>query len=142
MIKLSDKSRRVLRKIYKGLAVTVAPLLFQTCFIETETPVEYGPGPDIGDDILIHGSVCSAANIPIPGIKVSVGSSAYFTNEYGNFRIYMPKQESYELQFEDVDGPENGSYKTQTKTISLDVAYNWLNVQLDEEDEADEADEE
>jgi len=128
MIKLSEKSRRVLRKIYQGLAVTVVPLLFQTC------PAEYGPEPDRGDDILISGSVYSAANAHIPGIKVSVGSSTRFTNEYGNFSIYLPKQKLYKLQFEDVDGPLNGSYKPLIKIINLNDTNETLQIQLEEED--------
>jgi hypothetical protein len=127
MIKLSDKSRRVLRGIYQGLGAATISLLFQACY-----------GMPIDDDsVTIQGKVSSKTDIPvpIPGIKVSVESSDHFTNENGNFFIYLPKQESYKLQFEDVDGPENGSYKPLIKTVNLDDINTTLQIQLDEADE-------
>lgn len=123
MIKLSEKNRRVLRRIYQGLGAATISLLFQACY-----------GMPIDDDsVTIQGKVSSKTDIPIPGIKVSVESSDCFTNENGNFFIYLTKQELYKLQFEDVDGPKNGSYKPLT--INLSDADTPLDVHLDEADE-------
>jgi len=124
MIKLSEKSRRVLRGIYQGLGAATISLLFQAC---------YGMPMD-EESVTIQGKVSSKTDIPIPGIKVSVESSDHFSNENGNFFIYLPKQESYKLQFEDVDGPENGSYKPLIKTVNLNDINTTLQIQLDEKD--------
>jgi len=125
MIKLSDKSRRVLRRIYQGLGAATVSLLFQACY-----------GTPIDDSVTIHGKVSSKTDIPIQGIKVSVEHfSSELTNENGNFNIYVYGQTSYDLQFEDIDGPSNGSYKTLKKTINLSDADSPVNVQLDEADE-------
>jgi len=124
MIKLSEKSRRVLRRIYQGLGAATVSLLFQACYGMPQ------------DDVTISGTVSSKKDTPIPGIQVSVDkpSSVVITNENGNFNIYVYGQTSYELQFEDIDGPLNGSYKTLKKTISLSDADSPVNVQLDEAD--------
>jgi len=124
MVKLSDRSRRVLRRIYQGLGAATVSILFQACY-----------GMPIDDDVTIGGIVNSNANVPIPGIKVSVEhlSPDHYTNEDGIFNIYAPKKESYELKFEDVDGPLNGSYKTLKKTIKLSDIDATLQIQLDEE---------
>jgi len=126
MIKLSDKSRRVLRRIYQGLGAATISLLFQACY---GTPID-------NDSVTIHGKVSSKTDIPIQGIKVSVEHfSSELTNENGNFNIYVYGQTSYDLQFEDIDGTSNGSYKTLKKTINLSDADSPVNVQLDEADE-------
>jgi len=130
MVKLSERSRKVLRRIYQGLGATAISVLFQAC---------YGPvyGPPMDDDILIQGRVSSKTQVPIPGIRVSVEDSptASFTNQNGNFSIYVPEQISYILQFKDVDGPLNGSYKTLVKTINSSDAKTTLEIQLNEADE-------
>jgi hypothetical protein len=125
MIKLSEKSRRVLRRIYQGLGAATISLLFQACY---GTPMD-------DKSVAIQGKVSSKTDIPAPirGIKVSVESSDYFTNESGDFFFYLPKQESYKLQFEDVDGPENGSYKPLIKTINLNDINATLQIQLEED---------
>jgi putative lipoprotein (rSAM/lipoprotein system) len=126
MIKLSDKGRRVLRRIYQGLGAATVSLLFQACY---GTPID-------NDSVTIQGKVSSKTDIPIPGIKVSVEHfSSDLTNENGNFNIYVYGQTSYELQFEDIDGPLNGSYKPLKKTINIIDADSPVNVQLDNADE-------
>jgi len=127
MLKLSDGSRRVLRRIYQGLGVATVSLLFQAC---------YGTPPY--KEVAINGTVSSKSNIPIPGIKVSVEYLApeRFTDKDGVFNFYVPEQDLYELQFEDVDGDENGSYKTLKKTVKYNDAKGVnLQIQLDETDE-------
>ena len=97
---------------------------------------EYGPGPDPGDDCLIRGKVLTMdSENPIPGIKVSVKDlqTHGYTSATGNFYIYVPKQESYKLKFEDVDGAENGLYKLQKKKIMLEETSSSIMVFLDEE---------
>ena len=124
MVKLSEKSRRVLRRIYQGLGAATISILFQACY-----------GVPMDDNVTISGVVNSKTNAPIPGIKVSVThlTPSRYTNEDGIFNIFAPRLDSYELLFEDIDGPKNGSYKTFKKTYKLSDTETTLQIQLDEE---------
>ena len=130
MIKLSEKSRRVIRAVYRGLGVSAVSLIFQAC---------YGPVPDGGYDVTIHGTVKSkSTDAPIPGIRVSVnGESSYnLTESDGSFSIYMPRQDYYAVIFEDIDGTENGGlFKQHTKRINTLEAESSLIVELEEDAE-------
>jgi len=124
MIKLSEKSRRVLRTIYRGLGVTAVSLVFQACY-----------GPVMPDEVYIYGSVQSQeTNAPIKGIKVSVedANDHSFTNSNGEYSLYLPIQDSYTVKFEDVDGIENGGlFKQHTADVSfIEDTYAELNVEL------------
>ena len=134
MVKLSERSRKVLRKIYQGLGAATISLLFHACYgMPIDSPVMYGPGPDKGDDVSLHGIVHSV-KAPIPGIQVSVMdlNQIVFTDNGGAFTITAPKQDLYLLQFEDVDGPKNGSYKNGEKMVYLGDIATPIYVQLDE----------
>jgi hypothetical protein len=128
MVKLSEKSRRVLRRIYQGFGAAAVSILFQACY-----------GMPMDGDVTIGGIVKSKSNsnVPIPGIKVSVEnlSISTLTNGDGIFFIDVPERNSYKLQFDDIDGPENGSYKTKTERFSLSEAKASLDIQLEEADE-------
>ncbi|MDR0486902.1 MAG: radical SAM-associated putative lipoprotein [Treponema sp.] len=128
MKRLSDKNRRILRMVYQGLGAAAVSLLFQAC---------YGmPLDDYEEtDFFIRGEVRSPTHKPIPGIKVSVKDvpSYDFTNSDGVFHVYGVRQESYEIKFEDVDGPANGSFKTLEKKISHDDTRSQLFFYLEEE---------
>ncbi|MDR0456671.1 MAG: carboxypeptidase-like regulatory domain-containing protein [Treponema sp.] len=129
MKKLSEKSRRILRAVYCGLGAATVSLLFQAC---------YGmPMDDEETDVTIYGTVHSPANRPIPGIKVSAKElpSYDYTNSEGYFYIYGSRQVLYEIKFEDVDGAENGSFKTLEKKITHNDTYAHLNIKLEEADE-------
>ena len=127
MKKISDKGRRILRMIYRGLGAAAVSLVFQAC---------YGTPPD--REITIQGTVRSPANNPIPDIKVSVEnlSSQYSTstNDEGNFYIGVPERDSYELTFEDTDGPANGGdfVTLKKKKILYNEAGARLNITLNE----------
>jgi hypothetical protein len=63
---------------------------------------------------------------PVPGFWVSVlTESVYnhytFTYENGEFNLYVPENESgsYEVFFQDIDGPQNGEFKSQTVQWTL-----------------------
>ena len=141
MKKSSKKSQRLIKNIYRGLGATAASLILQACGQSQEQyliPVMYGPGPDRKDDVAVYGRVLSEnTKTPIPGIKVSVKDlySYVLTNEEGNFLVYVPRQDSYKLKFEDIDGSENGSYKLLKKEIALADTNASLTVHLDAEDE-------
>ena len=111
--------------MYRVLVVSAASLLFQAC---------YGMPPDWMDDAAIRGTVLSGqTNAPIRGIQVSIKDlpSRAYTDQYGNFSIYVPLQDEYKLKFEDVDGPENGSYQIYKTSIDLSEASGPLQVILE-----------
>ena len=128
MIILSEKRRKKLKKISLGLGTAVMSLLLQTCtskpvFIEESMAVMYGPAPDFAMDVSIQGIVLEEnTEKPIPGIQVTVKdlSSIVYTDEEGKFTIYVPQQNQYQLEFEDIDGPENGSFGPASIDIALE----------------------
>ena len=131
-MKLTEKQRKILRNIYRGLGVSAALITMQAC--DTSQVAMYGPAPmygpppDTGTNISITGKVLgSSTQNPIKGIQVSVkdqnalSALTYprFTDNSGSFNINVPQKNIYSLFFEDVDGPLNGSYKTKKITITL-----------------------
>jgi len=132
MKKLSEKGRKALRMIFRGLGVTAVSLIFQAC---------YGPPPDMGNDVVIHGSVKSkTTNAPIQGINVSIEGTdiQYPTSSSGYFSIYLPRQNTYTVNFEDVDGSGNGGlFKSHSKTVDTYPGESDLNVQVVELEEVD-----
>ena len=130
-MKLSEKSRKLLRVIYRSLGVAAAALLFQACgsdeYYNMYGPLpapEYGPGPPYyTDNLLIRGSVKSKkTGNPIPGIAIWIKDvtvySVILTDFEGSFYIYVPKQDNYTIVISDVDGGENGGAFRQ-RTINL-----------------------
>jgi len=120
MLKLSERSRKVLRAIYKGLGVTAVSMVFHACPVESEHGwAEYGMPPDYParEEFYIRGQVRAIDNDykPIKGIAVVVvgadNTYPYYsttTYDFGDFYLYVPKQDSYTLIFTDVDGERNG----------------------------------
>ena len=117
MKKLSEKGRKVLRMIYRGLGVTAVSLIFSACY---GMPPD-GPGP-YNDDVRISGSVQSKkTGNPIRGIHVSIVgmTSADTTSSGGYFYVYVPRQDYYTVKFEDIDGPENdGQFRPHEIIVS------------------------
>jgi hypothetical protein len=121
MIKRLSKSqsgyRRVLRNVWMGLGGAAVSLLFQAC---------YGMPPDQGEDNPVHGTVLSeTTHERIPGIKVSIKEQNVgdITDSYGEFWMYAPVGDVYELVFEDVDGEANGgSFVEETVRVTVDEA--------------------
>ena len=128
MIILSEKRQKKLKKISLGLGTVVMSLFLQTCSSKPVTigeslAVMYGPPPDFERDVSIQGIVLAeSTEKPVPGIQVSVKdlSSIVYTDEEGKFTIFVPQQDQYQLEFEDIDGPENGSFGPTSKDIALE----------------------
>jgi hypothetical protein len=125
--------RLILRKILTALMGATA-FLFGACdFIWTEgVACEYGvpplppPEPVVTSDV-ISGTVKDANGTPVPGFWVSVlnenPSSQYtFTYRNGKFELYVPRTGNccYTLFFQDVDGPLNGEFESQTVQYCID----------------------
>ena len=133
---LSEKSRRLLRAIYRGLGVTAAALLFQACngngsdeYYNMYGPPpapEYGMPPYYMEDLFVNGFVKSKkTGEPIRGIGVWIKDvtfhSAYLTDFDGRFSIYVPKMDNYTVVFTDIDGGENGgSFKQYTINLTME----------------------
>lgn len=131
MLKLTERSRKTLRAIYKGLGVTAVSLVFHSCPIVTSSGWgAYGMPPDyVREEIYIRGQVRSKDNNykPIKGIAVVIdgvnNSYPYTTYEFGDFYIWAPKQESYTIIFTDIDGERNGGrFKQLEITLTMEEA--------------------
>ena len=147
MIKLTEKSRRILRAIYKGIGAAAAALTLSACpppWFNHNVPeygmVMYGPGPDIiREEILIRGFVKNK-NIGIINITIYIKDTNYRTSTYdnGEFYIYAPKRESYTIIFTDIDAEENGGrFKQRIITLTEEEAEalreNPLIIELEKE---------
>ena len=139
MIKLSEKGRKILRAIYRGLGVTAVTLVFHSCDSSGNVssgwgaygmPIMYGMPPDYREELIIRGSIISKeTGEPIPGIGIWIKdvTSIYanLTDENGEFYIYVPKENSYTIIFTDIDKSENGGvYKQHTITITGEEVEN------------------
>jgi len=140
MFKLTEKSRKVLRAIYKGLGVTAVSMVFHACPVETEYGwAEYGMPPDYParEEFCIRGQVRAMDNNykPIKGITVVVGANNAYpyysttTYDFGDFYLYVPKQDSYTIIFTDVDGERNGG---RFKQLEMILTLEEIQAQKDE----------
>ena len=159
MTEFSEQRRKLLRTIYQGLGIAAVSAAFQACSV-TSYPLgrrgdvgpigpPYGPisiGPAYGvppgptSYVVISGTVFSESDEALlQGIRVSVKDlfEHVYTNDSGDFDIYVPMQDSYKLKFEDVNGLKNGPFQTQKKKITLEEIdsplYIYLSDAIDEE---------
>lgn len=125
MKKLTDKKRKILRKVYGALSLTSALFVFQAC---------YGTPQDLEMDVYIQGFVKSkATNLPITGIKVSIENhpQCELTDREGKFKIYLSRDSVYKIKFEDIDSTINVRFLPKDTILkSLDEST-FLNVSLD-----------
>jgi len=159
----NEKRRRFLRYVYGGIGATALSFIVPACEKGNKGNTEPmygiigppygtpgpGPAPAYGipvpyppqNDVTIYGSVFSnSTKAPIPGIRVSVKDlySESYTDENGDFVIYVPIQDEYKIKFEDIDGVENGSFRPQKIKITLEDANTPLEIYLLDEEIAGE----
>jgi len=131
MIKLSEKGRKILRALYRGVGTAAVSLTFGACnwlispvmYGMPPGGCEYGMPPYEQEDIYLRGIVkTKKTGSPITNISVWIKD---VTNYYtittwtnGSFDIYLPKMDNYTIIFTDIDGDENGSYKTLTISLT------------------------
>ena len=75
-------------------------------------PAEYGTPYA---NFKINGTVTKHKNEKLPGIKVKMPYDSTLTNAYGKYEIEtqdIPTGQTFEIQFIDIDGPENGEFET------------------------------
>jgi hypothetical protein len=124
--KLTDKRRKILRKIYGALSFTTALFVFQAC---------YGSPSDFGYDAYIQGIVKSTTtNQPIRGIKViaSNGAQFEFTDSKGEYKMFVPLYSQYYISFLDTDSGINGSFMQKDTIFLFPDQSVRLNVYLDD----------
>ncbi|GHT51222.1 hypothetical protein AGMMS49982_08090 [Bacteroidia bacterium] len=128
MGKIADKKRRILRGIFGGLSLTAVAFVFEAC---------YGMPEDFGLDTRIEGVVKSkTTNEPIEGIKVSIEHEVDYytlTDSNGQFVLFVPMEDRYEVKFEDVDSIQNGIFLPKDTTLIRD-AYGELTLNVSLED--------
>jgi len=146
MNKLSEKTRKILRAIYRGAGAAAFSLTLAACspwsnYAMYGMPDMYGMPPGIQEDVLIHGYVTTKEGIPINGIAVYIKyadkSMLLRTNLNGEFYAYVEKYETFSILFTDVDGIDNGgSFIQHEITLTLEEAEalqdNPITIQLEE----------
>lgn len=100
-----------LRKIITLTSLSAVAFTFQAC---------YGTMQDYDKDVLIEGVILSSnSEKPIPSIKIEVQETYHntYSNELGEFSMYVPIDSAYTLLFHDVDGTENGAFYPAKLTL-------------------------
>ena len=142
MISITERFRKVLRTVFRGIGVSVISLIIQACYgvMYPDEPAAYGmPPPAYGplpvEEVSISGKVVAKeTGKPIFGIQVSVEETELSkrTDENGGFYLTAPVQETYKLKFEDVDGPYNdGLFKQQIFPLKQEETYKYLLIGMD-----------
>lgn len=110
----------------------LSALGFSSCeLLDIERPLEYGtPNATYS----VKGRVTDNSNIPIPGIQVTIGKSGLPQDSYYDFKTLTtdangqfvksyigesPRDISFSLTFEDVDGTVNGEFSTKQQTVEI-----------------------
>jgi hypothetical protein len=123
--KLTNRKRKIYRKIFGALSLSSAMFVFEAC---------YGTPQDLGMDVNIQGYVkARGTGLPIPGIKVSIENQPQYelTDNLGKFYIYVSPASSYKVKFEDVDSALNGSYLPKDSVVTIVDKSLFFNVFLD-----------
>ena len=121
---LTDKKRKILRRVFGVLSLSSALFVIQAC---------YGTPKDMGSDVYIQGLVKSkATNQPIPGIKVSILNHPQYelTDQAGMFKIYTSKEDSYTIRFEDIASNQSVKFLPKDTVIGIVNESTILNVSL------------
>jgi hypothetical protein len=124
--KILEKLRIILRSVYVALGAAVMPALIHAAYGMRE--------PDLSTyTVPIQGRVVSEeTGEPVAGIHVYNRSyvTAY-TGSDGSFLIYAPEEDSYTLDFFDIDGFENSGFFTiKSMSITRDEIEDPLEVAL------------
>ena len=154
MINITNRFRKILRTVFRGIGVSVVSLILQACYgVMYPDDIGNGNGPGgaygmpppaygMPPNTIIYGKVtASNTGDPIFGIKVSneVNDDYEYTDKYGRFDFRLPVQETYKIKFEDVDGPYHGGFfKEKSVTLKEEDTNNSLLIVMDIAPETDE----
>ncbi len=108
-----------LLKKYNSILMLLLTLLgFSTSCENNESPVEYGTP---SAKFIVAGKVVSEDNSQaIPQIRVVMGYDTAYSDQEGNYQVmqnYFPTDQSFLLEFEDVDGSENREFQSLDSTV-------------------------
>ena len=118
------RRRKLFRTIFGVFSLSGIMFAFQAC---------YGTPQDSGLDVLIKGTVSSAAGkIPVPGIRVGVSQIGQYTQSAadGTYSMYCEKLSQYRLTFSDTDGNLNGQYQELDTLVQLPDKADKLTVDI------------
>jgi len=118
------RSRKLFRTIFGVFSLSGIMFAFQAC---------YGTPQDFGQDVLIKGTVSSAAGkTAVPGIKVLISQSGQYTVSAsdGTFSMYSERMSEYNLIFSDTDGSQNGQYQVCDTLVQLPEQTDNLTVNV------------
>lgn len=118
--------RKWRKGIIGGLSFTSALFIFQAC---------YGTPQDMYPEIRYSGQVKSkTSGQALSGIKVSLKDMQQYeyTDEAGEFMFFSEFIDQATLQFEDVDGQENGAYANKDTLLLHPEEELFLEIELEE----------
>ncbi|MFN8207885.1 MAG: hypothetical protein U0T82_10830 [Bacteroidales bacterium] len=124
---LTDRKRKILRRIYGALSFSTALFVFQACY---GTPDDY-----YFRNTLIEGKVSSAVtDLPIEGIRITVENQPWveeLTNPDGQFGVYVEFATEIRLKFEDIDSIQRGEFLPLDTLIHVKTDPVSINIKLD-----------
>jgi len=139
MANISNRFRKILRTVFRGISLSSVSLILQACFSvaygpPNPSPAAYGPPPPIAQDSISGTVIAKETGKPIPGIKVSVEETDSYklTDNNGIFDFTVPGNNYYIIRIEDIDGPANGGlFKKQTIIVRKDDINKPLSISMD-----------
>jgi hypothetical protein len=125
MKKITNRGRKILSMILRGISVPAASLVLQACY-----------GMPDEQSLQISAKVrANETGEPIFGIKVSIDEGTEYwdyTNKGGYFYITVPIRDDYKIKLEDVDGPYNGGqFKEKTLPLKMENSYKDLLITME-----------
>ena len=151
MIKLTEKSRKILQAIFRGIGIATVTLSLGACPLLAmygPAPDMYGMPPDINnEEVIFRGRVVlKGTQQGIRGIAIWIeGQNNFFpifTNLLGEFYFFTEKKDNYTILFTDVDGAANGGrFKQHELKLTLEEALalkdNPITIELEPEEKPD-----
>jgi len=124
-MKLSEKSRKLLRAVYRGLGAAGISVTLGACpfpFVAMYGP----PSCCEAECVILTGQVRSNTGQPLSGISVWINDGRDWntvTNSDGYFFIHLDEgQSEFTVVFTDIDGEANGLFKQLTMNITREAA--------------------
>ncbi|WP_029906445.1 carboxypeptidase-like regulatory domain-containing protein [Prevotella sp. 10(H)] len=118
-------STKWLIRLFKGASLATVAIAFQAC---------YGAPRDFGMDQYIEGVVLSAEGQPVKDIYVTINNDTIQytkSDEQGQFRFFVPRQEEYKITFADQQG--NTMVERKDTTVEDRRRDIFITVTLDKE---------
>ncbi len=109
-----------LKKWNALIGVILTLLGFSTACDDKESPVEYGTPHAT---FIVNGNVKDeVTNENIKNIRVVLNTDTTYTDETGNYKVSytdFPADQSFIIEFDDIDGTDNGEYEALDSTVEF-----------------------